>query len=437
MLGFKADKDRFQVRYIEIPLESSVVLTDSIRTQNLGGEENRVLVGQYQDPVFGGIHAEGLLQVVPSNNYTTISATAVLDSSFLTMRTDYYQYGGSGASTEEYQLHEITETLKYESVAYYAKTHTAYSAQSLGSATLAVDPTVFKKEFDDTDADPALSLKFPLNVDYAQRLFKAVNKDDASFTDFTKFREIFKGLAVVATNSKKVVGFNMANNQSFITLYYHDGDQKLTFSYYLNTAVNYSNISFDRAGTNFSGLTDYYKEYNPSGNKRAVQSGSGIITKLDLKKFFTYTDTIPNLIFNSAELVIENVDPVGDYYTPTIALALTRSTNRLFSIRTKADTTNFLSFNGRLQALNSVFVASADNISSPFALNYNSETKAYSGFCTLFFQELYNLKKKDLQFQYFSLYPVYPLINKSVNRVSFNADQIKLRLYFTRPLTTK
>jgi hypothetical protein len=45
--GFPNPNSKFKINYVEIPLESSVYLLDSIRTSNTPGDLQRVLVGQY------------------------------------------------------------------------------------------------------------------------------------------------------------------------------------------------------------------------------------------------------------------------------------------------------------------------------------------------------------------------------------------------------
>jgi hypothetical protein len=58
-LGYKNPNSKFKVSYVEIPIESSVLLRDSVRTTNFtySGEPNKFLVGSYTDPVFGKITA--------------------------------------------------------------------------------------------------------------------------------------------------------------------------------------------------------------------------------------------------------------------------------------------------------------------------------------------------------------------------------------------
>lgn len=427
---------------MEIPLTSEVVLLDSVRSQNFGGEENRILVGQYQDEAFGTVTSRAFAQIFPANITTSIPGTAILDSSILTLQTDFFQYGTAGITEEKFSIHEVDQTLKLEGQTYFSKTVTPFSPSKIGEGTLKVDAIGYKKEFDDTNTNPTVTLKVKLDPGYGERLLRAINKDDKAFTEFTNFREAFKGVAILPSVNKKIVGFTLGANQSFITLYYRDGDQKLAFSFYLNTAVNYSNITSNRTGTNFASINDFYRGY-PNNGKVGIQSGLGIITKVNFKNFYNHIDTIPNLILNSAELVVSNVETQENIHTPLLGLAMLRDNNRLFSVRRTdnkanvSDSSAVTNFKGLLQAQGSVYLASSDNPQNPFVMNYNPTNKLFSGVCTLFLQELYALRKKNLTYENFSLYPVFPVIGKSVYRTAFDANQIKLRLYYTRPLTSR
>src|SRR5687768_12985680 len=65
LLGFKNPKSKFNVSYLEIPLGSSVLLIDSIITDNK--LNNGVFVGQYTDPVAGQVTASVFLQMLPTS----------------------------------------------------------------------------------------------------------------------------------------------------------------------------------------------------------------------------------------------------------------------------------------------------------------------------------------------------------------------------------
>jgi hypothetical protein len=65
-------------------------------------------------------------------------------------------------------------------------------------------------------------------------------------------------------------------------------------------------------------------------------------------------------------------------------------------------------------------------ITRPDSINYN-------GFLTLFAQQLFEKDEQKQRFTYFALLPESPQIGKSVNRVAFNEQNIKLRVFYTRP----
>ena len=66
ILGYKNPNSKFKVSYVEIPIASSVILRDSLRTSNFvyAGEINRFLVGKYTDDAFGNVTAIGFYSVL-------------------------------------------------------------------------------------------------------------------------------------------------------------------------------------------------------------------------------------------------------------------------------------------------------------------------------------------------------------------------------------
>ena len=77
-------------------------------------------------------------------------------------------------------------------------------------------------------------------------------------------------------------------------------------------------------------------------------------------------------------------------------------------------------------------------------LNYSSANNSYSSMMTLFFQQL-TLENDKTNFKTFVLYPASQSMStpagqngsKSVHRVVFPKDKIKLKVYYTKPTTEK
>src|SRR5690349_8861337 len=89
LIGFKDPKPKFNVRYIEIPISSSVMLIDSLITDNkpvferINGQPTKsgifplnntnLLIGEYNDPTLGTVRAEPFVQLIPVAS-TTLDA---------------------------------------------------------------------------------------------------------------------------------------------------------------------------------------------------------------------------------------------------------------------------------------------------------------------------------------------------------------------------
>lgn len=427
--------------YAEIPIASSVLLIDSLRTENLGlsGQTNRLLIGSYSDPEFGTVRAESYAHIAPTNVSTEIPDGSIFDSLVLQLNYDFYNYGSSGQTVQEFSVHEITEELD-NNKRYFSTSNVAYDPDPLGTQTSAIDAEFFNKELEDTDKDSVISVRIKLEHRYGQRLFGAVDREDENYTNFQLFKKVFKGLAIIPGMSDKIVGVATTNTNTVLTLYYHFADTPLTLTFSISFGVNFSKISADRSATELAGLNQYYTDFSHATN-RYIQSGTSVVTKLDFSKFYEYTDTLSNIIINSAELSVENVNPIpsGNFSNPSsLALGMLTDNNRFKVINTKQDSIDYFNFGGI------VIIGALGNPNLPFSLfagndqgalltlPYSKTTNAYSGvYSTLFFQKLFD--QKDKRYSNWTLLPVNQAFAKSVNRVVFPKDNIKLKIYYTLP----
>lgn len=408
---------------------------DSLRTTNITGETLRILAGDYNDPVFGSAPTQAFMQFGPTSLTTVIAPNAVYDSVVLQLRYDFYSYGSQGETPQTYSVHEILDTL-FTTENYYSNTNISISRSPLGSATVNVNQEFFKSEFDDTDKDSVLTLRVKLSDGFGQRLYDAIDVEDENYTNFDQFKNIFKGLALLPTNCDKVTGFNHTDLSSALTLYYHDGDDKKTVTFSLAKGVTFSKITPNRSSSELAGLDQYHTEFN-SGINTYVQSGTSVVTKLDFSKFYEYTDTIPNLVINSAELVITDSEQSSIFYKPkSLALALLRTNNRYKVYVEDADNPevpdpDYANLNGVVTLGDELKFFVALDQTGILNLNYNSSDNTYIGYPTLFFQRLFDLK--DPRYPYIALRTSDPQPGKSLNRLVFPKDRIKLKLYYTRP----
>lgn len=438
LLGFRGDDQRFKVYYAEIPVPSSVLLLDSVRSMNyLSTETTRLLVGSYSDPLMGEVTAKGFSQIRPSDITSFIPGGSVYDSAFLQLRFDFYNYGTNGSTPLELSIHEITEALPLDDL-YFSKSEAAYNPTPIGTIATTIDQVLFDKELNDTDADSLLVVNIRLAQNFGQRLYDAINPEDENYTNFNLFKNRFKGLAIIPTVSDKVVGISNSSN-TFLTVYYHTGETKSSRTFLLSSGISFSNITSDRSSTELSGLTNYHEEFLPPVN-RYVQSGVGITTKLDFSGFYDLIEEYPNVIVNSAELVIDNVAEPGDFEYPIMGLVMLDENNKFreMTLTGDKDSAEYISFQNKI-VLGSFL--SIDVFSAPYAitdvttllgLTYSKDDDKFVSYPTLFFQQLYALKEEK-RYTDWALVSISPTPTKTVNRAVFNKDNIKLKVYYTRP----
>jgi hypothetical protein len=464
ILGFPNQNKKFKIAYIEIPIGSSVLLFDSLRTTNYAADPTkRLLVGNYTDPVFGVVEAEAYTQLVPSSTSRVKEEGAIFMSASLQLNFDLYHYGTEGTTNETYAVHELTEKLTYRNQNdYYSNRSVAYDPIPLGEASLDLSDKRLDSMVNKTDT--AVTLTIPLPELYGATLFGIWNSTSDSFTDFEKFSANVKGLAIVGTNNQKVVGFSTGSNSKVI-LEYRTSTDTLTYNFFFANGVSSSKIAMDRSASALAGLTQPYQEFTPSNpSKLYIQSGAPVVTKLDFSKFLEFSDTIENLIINSAELSISDVDDPGTYDPPnSLFLQVLKNNNRLklmdtvsTSVQAAQDTADLLMYansaftltNG-LQGISNIQVSKSgvfsvvgDNQQQLAQMFYDADDKDYSGFFSLFMQELAQKEtnadgKEKTRFSNFVLYPGNPNAGKSVNRVSFNKSNMKLKIYYTIPTITE
>ena len=453
VLGFKNQNQKFEASYIEIPIESSVLLLDSQRTSNFifQNETNRLLIGQYTDDKFGAVAANAYTQFF-TNSGAKLPADVTYDSVTLQLVLDFYHYGSTDAlTTQNVSVYEVDEELHYDnSRNYFSKSEALVKPAPLGTKTFTVSP----KELDGYVADKSdttILIKIPLDKAFGQRIFDNAiayrdveTTKDSTFKVFSEFTKIFKGISIKTDNGDKIIGIS-AN--SAVSIHYHTPTADSLFMHLgFFSVTSFSQIKNDRSSSDLAGLTQYSQDFSPVSDLRYIQSGTGVYTKLDFRKFFEFCDTIPNVVINSAQLSLGSVVE-SDFALPsTLVLRILQSDNRLKKVRTHQDTLDITAYNPRFPAHpGTLTLDNGTYVDSDLAMNvlgdadaylkYSSEKKSYEGNFALFFQQLSIVRDGVPRYQYFAINPSSPSMpnTKSVNRVIFPKDNIILKVYYTKP----
>lgn len=460
ILGFKNPVPKFNVSFVEIPLTSNFHLIDSIITDNKNGAGN-MLIGRYQDNVLGKIQAESYLQIYPGAA-TQIPITAIFDSLTFSIRYSFYGYGFSGESTERFAIHELFDSLARTSAVRYQFNHDdlAYNPTPMAVASVTVKSDSLVKQYNTNPSQQdTLTARARLSDDLGRKIFALLQEYNFTTTatkpagpEYRAFLEAVRGLALIPTESNAVLGFKIFNGFSGVTVHYRtfeNGAVKDTLSRGLGFNLpSFTKIRADREGTVLYGV-DPYKSLagsNTSG-ARYIQSGNPAITKLDLANFYAFADTVGNVMVNEASLVIDGVE--SSLTTPAISSLYLKVLNEdntftnygMASDRAAMDPYLLTQTNlkGILLVDGKHYAVKFDQAAEAAALRYSDGS--YSTYLTLFIQRLINFRNdadadNDTGLRYLGLYPFSPGISSSVSRTVFNAENVKLRIYYTKPTLT-
>lgn len=500
-LGYKNPSSKYELSFIDIPIKSSTLLVDSIRTTNFfaTNDVNRLLVGHYNDPVFGAITASAYTQFVPDGSLrvyseSTITDTTeyklVVDSVKLFLQLDYYGYGAYDQTTQKINILEIKDPLQhynetnvpstvggqqkptttnyFQERDYYTTSAADVIPTPLGTKTFSVDMTKYnvsnKRDY----------VYVRLSDEFANRLLNTAKTPDST-SNYRKFTRKFAGLVIAPdlAQSDKIVGINPSDDSTIVRLYYHSINIKnnnkvkdtLILNFNLARAtdfISYNKIEVDRSGSALNGLTEFYEE-DDTDDKRYIQAGTGVVTKIDFSAFIDSLKDIPRLAINSAELIIDNIDDPGKYIVPqNLIVKLVQENNRFKKFGFPGRTTTYSKdlkvlqlYNGYINFDNqskysgrNIPVDSTLNVVNDFGgallFTYSSSAKQYKAPATMFFNKLYTLSldedntliTKALLIPHVagSVTSYGSYINgKSLNRVSFDKDNIRLRIYYTIP----
>ncbi|MFZ6009382.1 MAG: DUF4270 family protein [Bacteroidota bacterium] len=445
LLGFNNNNRKFNVSYIEIPVKSSVLRIDSVITDNFpfgnNASSNTVLVGKYQDNTFGDVRAEAYLQLVPILT-TALETSAVFDSVTFELRSNFYSYGLTGKRQESFKVHEITGTKldPSKAVRYYYNSNVAYDPTELGEAKVTVHYDSLKKNaaLQSSQQDTIIA-RARLTQAFGQRLF-TTSQSVLDSLKLIAFTNDFKGFALIPSQSEAVLGFKPIEGLSRVVLHYHTMENSAVkdtlVRYFTFNYPSYTNITTDRSATELAALTAPYQSQEFASGKRYLQSGSPVVTKFDFSKFYEFADTIDHMIITSAEFVISGVDAPTAYPPPSrLSLKVLHNDNELFyNAYDSAQRSVMSKYHVILDGFWH-YIVNSDFSTQAAAIDYNGDDDVYRGHISFFLQNLYERKSEEDRIKFLAAYP--SSISTTVNRAVFTENNVKLRVYYTRPVTVK
>jgi len=325
--GFTSESD-FGVGFIDtMTVRTSTVMLDSVPTSGTG----TLMLGQYNDPKLGVIESQVFMEMSNGTGWSQPSTNATFDSMVLILPYSGYYYGDTLGTTEVH-VYQATKTFttyklplfwQYEGRQPY---FTAPSGYFFNSSHVDYDNTtelgskIFKPHPHGKD-----SIHIRLPDDLGKTWLAEAKKTNNYFQSVTTFLDHFKGVTVKSASGSSI--FGISGDKVKIRIYYKDLVSELITQLkyelpYTSSSFAFNRITADRTGTPLENLGNPKKiiDSRETGNEAYIQSGLGLLTKIEFPYLQSVKDIDGMQIVSSASLTIE---PVKTTFPKTTALPQT------------------------------------------------------------------------------------------------------------------
>jgi len=325
--GTDTDAGEFVVGSDYLALNNKVILVDTLTVEmstiNLDSlitsSQNRILIGNYDDPLFGKVKSDSYFQLstttyaLNNSGSDTEAVKYVFDSISMILKYDNYYFGDT-TKVQTFDIHRLIQKVKpnTEDNNFYNNSKLNYSPESLG--TISFKPRPIEKD----------SINIKMSSAFGAELFQKLKKREV--TDFDTFTEYLKGLVLVpsSSNSSSVIGFSATTSK--VRLYYskYQADTEETpyivdFSI-LDKTKQFNAISSDKTGTLLQNLSVPSSKLSSSLTEQQgfIQSGTGVSCRIDFPNIKQFKHISDNGAIVAAELILK---PVNNTYSSKYPLA--------------------------------------------------------------------------------------------------------------------
>jgi hypothetical protein len=300
----------------------STVILDTVVTSGTGS----ILLGNYQDEVFGKIKSNSYFQIgIPDSLiYYDLQDDDLYDSLNLILIYNNYYFGDT-TNTQKISVHQLTEKIESdESGNITSSTTFNYNSNPIGSIIYTPQPnadTLFIKLSDDVGLD----------------LFSKLRDNSEILTDNETFINYFHGLVLVSDDlyEGSIIGFNVNTENVKLILYTHRISQtteKLNYDFELeNTNMQFNNIVHNFSSTQLAQLIEQRNELPNmiSDGLSFLQGGTGLVVRVDFP-------TLQEILLFDRGLVVKgelSITPLPGSYVnftlpPTLVIYQSDALNR-------------------------------------------------------------------------------------------------------------
>ena len=415
-------KNKIKVHYVEIPLNTSNIYLDSVRT-----DEGDVYFGKYSNSIFGDVNSIAYaqfsfqkgdeVQPIPgeiAENYYLPNESSKLDSVVLYLKLSKV-YGAPTFNEQEITISQIQDTL------FSSALYTSSRYVEINSAIGQIGFTRFKTNNTDT------FLTVPISEFYGKFLLNRIIDDVQTVELINQTR----GIAFVpGENNSQLVSFDLDHEDSKLVVFFNNpeegnayspADDSLQYIFRFNSPLTkkYSYYDIDRSSSDLSSIDgiNTNEKFNIQ-NKIYWQSATGIYPVINLDNFHSFLDTASNIVLNKVEIITGPIDNVNSFIPPSKSLYYILKNNRLNPVGIISNPEENVVMKDN---------AYYSDESDPAEHIFDSIVSfSYRGESTVFFQELAlnNISADELI--------SFPELPNSFDNLVIDKDKIYLKVYYTK-----
>lgn len=269
-----------------LTVSTSTIKFDSLPTS----ESTRILVGQYNDTVFGKVKASSYMQFLPSSY--TIDTEAEFDSIVLVLGYDNYYYNDT-LQRNTLHIKRINQNLRPKNDDYFYNTSViSYDETDVGF--LEYNPRPLSGD----------SITIKLIDDLGTELFSKLQDKDIVNTN--EFSDNLKGLGILSdeTDDSSIIGFSKSSEKTYMRLYFSTATSDEIIQDYLDIQINsitspipfFNKITAENPIEPLQTLTTSKVNLasSASNNQSFIQSGVGIAMRIQFSSIASLYDITGN-----------------------------------------------------------------------------------------------------------------------------------------------
>lgn len=260
--------DTFQVNL-------STVLLDSMQTSG----DTTILLGHYQDNVFGEVTANTVFQVgLPSES--DLEDDDIYDSITLFLIPNGYIYGDT-TSNYSFSVHQLEDVLELgeDDEYFYNTTELSFQEEKLGEYDSLIYPGILD------------TLQVRLSDELGYELFNMFLEDDPLLESNSLFSTYIKGIILTADtiNTNYVLGFSVNEADLCICIHYHRVEETIKRLHLIfpvtSTDLQFNQIKYDFSSSNYqlTSIKSQREDVSASelNNLAFLQAGVGLFPRVE------------------------------------------------------------------------------------------------------------------------------------------------------------